>query len=1322
MDGGKPASKSASMADLVERAIEAYEAHGELGLAKYLESQPLHGPSIKSKFEALRHSGLLEAGPARDAAQPHRLGHYQLLQKIGEGGMGVVYLAEHVTLKRRVALKVIRPEHLLFEVSRERFKREIAAVARLQHPGIVPIHAVGEERGTPFFAMEYVEGCSVAEVISRLKDRDPADLAGSDAARAIVEHVKSHGGVDPGASSGYIFEGSWVETCCRLLRQAADALEHAHRKGVVHRDVKPNNLMLSVSGHVMLLDFGLAQADGTDPLTKSGVELGSLPYLAPEQVDRERGTVGVATDIYGLGVTLYEMLALRMPFEDASAEGLRRKILDARPVPLRNRNRSVSFELETICQTAMEPDPARRYATAGDFARDLDNVLMHRPVEARRTGWWVQMKRWCKRRPALATALALSTVLLVGGPLLYGWQQHESLVRMEALHRNTDGLRLAALSASHLVKDPPLAVVLAREAHDRAPGLLARNALYAAYAAHGEVLNVAGPVTAALARFSRDGRYVLSAFADGMLRCTEVETTREVFRVQAHETRVASMDVSADGNSVVTASNDGAIAVRSIQSGRLVRQIREKSESTPGMLAGAALSPDGALVLAWYRTGRCVVRTLSDGKILHAFQAHSREIEGAEWSRDGSMFLTRGLDRSANVWKTADFSMVHSFPAKEKFASAHIAPNGKWILTTETSEQARLWSLATGERVHGLMEGGEPMSLPDMAAFSPDSSTVAIVGRDHDTRIYDVATGALLRRLRGHDRLLRDVVFSPDGKRIATTGDDKTVRVWGVATGENLVTLGGHKTTVRHLSFSEDGEKLISVGQDVRVHRTRRLSAFSPLREHGSKMTRCYFAEAGRYITTTSHDGYARIFEFNGAAQLISCGPIPVATTCADIHTATGRIAVGGWDEAVRVFDSEGRFVHLLPIPGSKVLTARISPDGRYLLTTNVSRTPTLWRIHDGSLVRVLDGHADTVYEGTFSPDSSHIATGDRSGVVKIFEVESGECVQTLTLKCRRVTGVRFDATGDRLAVVGSEEGGGYWEWRTGRLIMPLNGQRDFLWTVNISRDGRWIATGGADRIVRLYNVDRGDLECALEGHDDLISDITFLPGDKEVASLAARDGVRIWPVNIVEDPRPVPRRSLSIEERFESGLGSSEVYVAASEWIARRRPEVPLLIDVVAALEADQSLDPRVKAAAQELLANLEDSPRELTNLAWRYVARDGESQAALRLAAARADAAVAAAPDSSDFVRCAGVAAYRLGEYARAADMLARPELVDYCDMVEEPPVTLAFLALSLAKLQRIEEARAAYDDLATRIAGLKNPSDYLLGLVSEAKNAVE
>ncbi len=403
--------------ELVLQCLEQIETGGFSVLEEFCDRHPGQAETLRRRIEPLRRAGLLEQP---QTAMPKRLGEFVLLDQLGGGGMGVVYRARQESLGREVALKVIRPDQLAFPETRARFRREVEVVARLQHPGIVPVYSFGEEAGTPYFAMERVHGATLTEVLDDLRGRDPATLEGEDLARGLRSTLDRRGGISVEVSEGELFTGSWSDACLMLVLQVARALDHAHGQGVLHRDLKPSNVLLSADGRALLFDFGLSSSDWVGKLTQSRSVFGSLPYMAPEQVTGR--AADRRTDIYALGVTMYELLCLRLPFGDKSAVELREAILEGNPASIRARNPRVPLDVSTVCLKAMDRDPDRRYQDAGSFVRDLENALALRPVKARPAGPTLRAQRWAQRNPARAVAVALAILLVVIGPAAFAIQ------------------------------------------------------------------------------------------------------------------------------------------------------------------------------------------------------------------------------------------------------------------------------------------------------------------------------------------------------------------------------------------------------------------------------------------------------------------------------------------------------------------------------------------------------------------------------------------------------------------------------------------------------------------------------------------------------------------------------------------------------------------------------------------------------------------------------------------------------------------------------------------------------------------------------------
>jgi serine/threonine protein kinase len=398
--------------------------------------------------------------PQASSATPElgQLGDFRLLREVGRGGMGVVYEAEQISLRRRVALKVLPFAAAIDPRQLQRFKNEAMAAAHLRHENIVPVFAVGSERGVHYYAMQFIEGQSLAALIGELRrltgdpTRQPpaapspsgtaAETTGPYFAREPQETFPDHANrlvaasVSRERSSGDRRYFDWV---AGLGRQAALALEHAHQMGIVHRDIKPANLLLDPQRQLWVTDFGLAQMSGDAGLTVTGELLGTLRYASPEQALARRGLVDHRSDLYSLGTTLYELLTLRPIFVGRDRRELLRQIADEDPLPPRSVEHTIPAELETIVLKAVAKEPGERYATAQELAEDLQRFLEDRPIRARRPTLLEMIAKWSRRhRTVVRSGVGLLVLLTVGFAISTalvaraGWKTQEANEQLKA--------------------------------------------------------------------------------------------------------------------------------------------------------------------------------------------------------------------------------------------------------------------------------------------------------------------------------------------------------------------------------------------------------------------------------------------------------------------------------------------------------------------------------------------------------------------------------------------------------------------------------------------------------------------------------------------------------------------------------------------------------------------------------------------------------------------------------------------------------------------------------------------------------------------------
>lgn len=404
--------ESPDVEDLLAQALAAHDA-GPEALASFLDRHEAHRAVLERGLERCRRMGLLgafEPDALRDF--PERLGPFRLLRRLGVGGMGTVFEAQQEELQRRIALKVIRPELLYVAGARERFRREVEAIGRLDHPAIVGILAAGEHEGIPYFAMPLLAGASLAEIVLRLRGRPLASLRGIDLRHAIL----GDGASPPAAAaagSGTLpveFAGTYWEAIVHAGIQAGSGVAHAHAHGIVHRDLKPGNVMLLPDGRALVLDFGVARVQGARELTRSA-EPGSPAFMSPEQLAGE--PTDERTDVYSLGLTLWQGLTREPPFAQGSTEArVLRGELSALP-----HGRGMPRDLAIVLQKATDRDRQRRYASMVELVDDLRALLERRPIRGRRLPFSLRIWRQVQRHRVASAVLATLSLAALAVPL-----------------------------------------------------------------------------------------------------------------------------------------------------------------------------------------------------------------------------------------------------------------------------------------------------------------------------------------------------------------------------------------------------------------------------------------------------------------------------------------------------------------------------------------------------------------------------------------------------------------------------------------------------------------------------------------------------------------------------------------------------------------------------------------------------------------------------------------------------------------------------------------------------------------------------------------
>lgn len=1000
---------------------------------------------------------------------PEQLGEYRLLDKLGAGGMGVVYLARDDVLQRTVALKLIRPEHLYMSGARERFQREVETIARLQHPGIVPIYGVGKSEGMPYFTMQHIRGCSMSAALSQLqKANTPPE--GRRLLEIAVDQAKasptSESGTRSGSGSGSgsthgIDTLSWADACVSLAAQIAGALHHAHERGVLHRDVKPSNILLTAEGRAMLVDFGLAWSDDADQrLTQSASQLGSLPYLPPEHIDGKATDPSRAADIYSLGVTLYEMLTLRNPFLGKNGEETRRNILGARPLRLRAEQRGVSWELETVCMTALDPDPSKRYRTMLEFQRDLEHVLNRESIQARRPGVLRRSRRWAQRHPTIVAAM---TVALLGSiTALTGFlvQERNARVQSDSLRNTAEVERYAALVSNADIElragsRPERARLKLAQCREQDRGWEWSHLEFVSDQAVAPAIQTGGGIQDLV--WFPDGENYLIVTQGKELICRS-RHQQERWRVPSESTSSFTFRRTDDGHELICGRLTAELWVHDSSTGKAIAPFDTTDSNLTGELTTLVASPDGSRIYSTCADGSVSVWDAEARRFLQDIGKHDMQAHSLAISPDGLRIASGGFDRTARVFDTRTLQQTNKFELRQ------------WGLDLSFTADSTHLVLTDGYQLQAIdLNSNEPKQVPLdprhrtvlAVKCSPDGKLLAAAVERRVLHIYQVAPKPPFRvrriaRLAGHEGLLQHISFSPDSQQILTGSTDRTVRIWSHAHCARLA-VRPHQRMVTGITFGPN-DTVISSDSRGNICETQTNGSFQYLEAalgqsaHEESIVALIPTRTDRAFMSIDKQG--RLIDWRHrdddweAAETTETG-IEVSAATALTASPMGQMRLG--QMSLPVLGTKDGSIHVLgPEPRTwhahdETITALVS-DGQLIWSACVAGELKCWNGHTGELVRTAPTHPDWISSLAIAPDGSWVASGCADTRIRIIDAKTGKLRHELEGHGRAPMAMVTDKTGSRLISSGGfDTEVRFWQPDTGRCVLSMGNTNSTL-------------------------------------------------------------------------------------------------------------------------------------------------------------------------------------------------------------------------------------------------------------------------------------
>jgi WD40 repeat protein/serine/threonine protein kinase len=1087
-------------------------AQNPVDRAAYLDRACVGNPVLRASLDALLRAnvgatGFLDAPtPAASVdllstveAPDATVGPYRLVEPIGEGGMGSVWMAQQTEpVRRLVAVKLIKAGMDSRQVV-ARFEAERQALALMDHPNIARVFDGGTTpSGLPFFVMELVKGVPITKYCDEhhLTPRQRLEL--------------------------------FVSVC--------QAVQHAHQKGIIHRDLKPSNVLVALyDGKPVpkVIDFGVAKAAG-QPLTDKtlvtgfGAVVGTLEYMSPEQAEVNQLDIDTRSDVYSLGVLLYELLTGTTPLNRDRVKGaafleilrLVREEEPSRPstrvstaaglpdvaarrgLEPRKLRGTLRGEPDWIVMKALEKDRNRRYETASGLAEDLRRYLNDEPVQACPPSAGYRLRKFARRnRRVVVTAgvaglgLALAVAVLATSTVLIARalqsETHAKGQLADTLERERVDAYFHRITLAHhalVADDLGRALELLRDCPEDLRGWEWH---YLMRLCRIEPLVLRDRTEVNSVAFSPDGRFIAAACGDGTIKVWDVKAGKAVQRLDAaHSGPVFCVAYHPGGKHLATVGADHRVKVWDLTTGENVFSEQCDTIHNVGAAYSVAFSPGDGRQLGVGNDGAVEIWDWRNRRVEHSLPGHQKRAINLAFSPDGSRLASGNWRGSVMLWDPrAGGEPLRSFAeareARFPIAALAFSPDGGQLATASYGRRVDVWDATTGERLRRLPHGGLVMGV----AYCAGGRRLASSGEDKTVRVWDATSDREVLVLRGHEGICGCVVSSPDGHRLASASIDWTIRVWDATplqnqNGQEVLSFAQHSDEVWTVAVSPDGQMIASGGMDARVKvwdaRTGRESA--EFARHTGVIFSAAWDPKGERLASAGRDGESF---------------------------------------TVKVWDAQtGQSAFELPRGPEEYFAVAFSPDRRHMVTGRANGTVQVWDARNGGALGTIGSHDRQVpIRGmVFSHRGRYLASASADGQVRLWDATrlTEKQVPLHTLKARnRGQGLTLAfSPDDRRMVTGGEKNTAkIWDVETGQELKTLEGHGGDIYAVAFSPDGRWVAAGGEGSTVRVWDSHTGDLVRSFRGHTGLVSSLAF-SADGRLISGSRDKTVKVWDVS----------------------------------------------------------------------------------------------------------------------------------------------------------------------------------------------------------------